>query len=265
LELDAYTGAKTQAVSFITELTPDTVARFTDELGFGAVGDFWVHPLRPPAGGATLGLLAVEDPQRPLNADEQVILDGLVKAAERALEDRVVQERVLTALRDLEPELEGLQRLRGALEVGEPSLAAITTSPVFAPDFPHWVRDALHHYWGGPKLTESPLMGLNIVREALAAHDNNPANAMRAVLDSALERLKPEGDRSHTAYEWLAYNILELKFIRGLRVRDIASRLALSESDLYRKQRVAVEALAQQLVAMEADRAAGERLARRPG
>jgi DNA-directed RNA polymerase specialized sigma subunit len=47
------------------------------------------------------------------------------------------------------------------------------------------------------------------------------------------------------------YNILELKFIQGMRVRDIAHRLAMSESDLYRKQRVAIEQVARALAEME--------------
>jgi hypothetical protein len=115
------------------------------------------------------------------------------------------------------------------------------------------VKDALNDYWGGPRLTDSPLLRLNIARTALDAHDTNPAKAMRHVLDTALERMKPEGERSMTAYEWLAYNILELRFVRGLRVRDIAVRLGVSESDLYRKQRIAIDALAHQLAAMEAE------------
>ena len=54
-----------------------------------------------------------------------------------------------------------------------------------------------------------------------------------------------------TTSEWILYNILEMKFIQGRRVRDIAGRLAMSESDLYRKQRVAVEEVAKTLVDME--------------
>jgi len=65
----------------------------------------------------------------------------------------------------------------------------------------------------------------------------------------------PEGaalpSRRMTTAEWLLYNILELKFIQGLRVRDIAHRLAMSESDLYRKQRVAIKEVAQALAEME--------------
>ena len=72
-----------------------------------------------------------------------------------------------------------------------------------------------------------------------------------------------------TGSQWLVYNILELKFVRGLKVRDIAQRLALSESDLYRKQRVAIDALADQLAAMEPERSDSESLepeaAREPG
>jgi len=42
-----------------------------------------------------------------------------------------------------------------------------------------------------------------------------------------------------------------VKFIRGLKVRDIAHRLAISESDLYRKQRVAIEQVAQKIAELE--------------
>jgi hypothetical protein len=54
-----------------------------------------------------------------------------------------------------------------------------------------------------------------------------------------------------TTSDWLLYNILELKFIRGLRARDVAGRLAMSESDLYRKQRVAIAEVARALTDLE--------------
>jgi len=47
------------------------------------------------------------------------------------------------------------------------------------------------------------------------------------------------------------YNILELKFIEGKKVREIASRLAMSEADLYRKQRIAIEAVAKVIIELE--------------
>jgi hypothetical protein len=42
-----------------------------------------------------------------------------------------------------------------------------------------------------------------------------------------------------------------MRFIQGRKVRDVALRLAMSESDLYRKQRVAIETLAGAIAEME--------------
>jgi hypothetical protein len=47
------------------------------------------------------------------------------------------------------------------------------------------------------------------------------------------------------------YNILDLKFLEGKKVREIAMRLAMSEADLYRKQRVAIDAVAEEIAKME--------------
>ncbi|MCZ7669651.1 MAG: hypothetical protein M5U34_21980 [Chloroflexi bacterium] len=60
-----------------------------------------------------------------------------------------------------------------------------------------------------------------------------------------------KGERNLSTTEWILYNILELKFVQGRRVRDVARRLAMSESDLYRKQRVAIENVAATMVNME--------------
>ncbi|MBC7315530.1 MAG: hypothetical protein H5T70_03835 [Chloroflexi bacterium] len=81
-----------------------------------------------------------------------------------------------------------------------------------------------------------------------------PAKAVRAVLQEAIERLKPEGERSMVAAEWMIYNILDLRFVRGQRIRDVARSLAMSESDFYRKQRIAIEQLAETLAEMERSR-----------
>ena len=79
-----------------------------------------------------------------------------------------------------------------------------------------------------------------------------PAKALRSVLYRAIEALKPpEGRRNLTTKEWILYNILEMKFIKGLRITQIAMRLSMSESDLYRKQRAAIDAVAKVLASME--------------
>jgi ribosomal protein S7 len=113
-----------------------------------------------------------------------------------------------------------------------------------------WVRDALTHYWGGPKLTQNPLLNLQIVQQALDEHNDNPANALRSILRQAMDNVRPEGERRFTG-EWILFNILEMKFVEGHKVREVASRLALSEADLYRKQRVAIEEVARGILDME--------------
>ena len=118
-------------------------------------------------------------------------------------------------------------------------------------DFTHLVRDALSQYWGGPKLVDSPLMSLQVVGAAMTEENGNATKALRRVLSEAIERVKPDGTRSMTATEWMLYNILELKIIQGQKVRDVARKLVMSESDLYRKQRAAFEEVARQMLEME--------------
>jgi hypothetical protein len=125
------------------------------------------------------------------------------------------------------------------------------TTIIADPEFNGMVWAALSHYWGGPKLTESPLLHLQVVQDATHEHDDNPIKALRYVLSRAVEQQRPEGERSMTTAEWILYNILELKFIQGQKVRAVARRLAMSESDLYRKQRVAIENVAHTISTME--------------
>jgi hypothetical protein len=164
---------------------------------------------------------------------------------------------MLANLRYLIPDIERIQQLRGAVPYAaadsarEPISVLLDPSPIHSPEFEAWVKDALSHYWGGPKLTHSPLIRLRVVNETLDHADDDPTRALRLVLGQALERLRPEGKQNFTAPEWLLYNILEMRFVQGRKVREIADRLAISESDLYRKQRVAIGQLARVLSEME--------------
>jgi len=91
-----------------------------------------------------------------------------------------------------------------------------------------------------------------VVQDAMQEHDT-ATKALRATLQQAIELQRPGGERRLTTAEWILYNILELKFVQGQKVRDVARRLAMSESDLYRKQRVAIENVARALSQMERD------------
>jgi hypothetical protein len=215
---------------------------------------YWLLPLRTEAEESTLGVLGVNarSAEPDLTEDELEVVRLLVAQAESALEDRHLQQGVFVALRQIIPQIERIQRWRGTVRyLGSPGLETIEEGPLYGPDFQQWVWDALSHYWGGPKLTRSPLLNLKVVERALEENEGSPAKALRSVLGQAIEALKPEGERHMTTGEWILYNILELKFIQGLRVKDITMRLAISESDLYRKQRVAIEEVAKTIATME--------------
>jgi hypothetical protein len=113
-----------------------------------------------------------------------------------------------------------------------------------------WVRDALSDYWGGPHLSESPLLQLEVVQNALEEHDGISVKAVRSILREAIDKIRPEGTRRFTL-DWILYNILEMKFLKGQKVRDVAKRLAMSEANLYRKQKVAIEVVAKTILEME--------------
>lgn len=221
-------------------------------------GNYWVLPLHQRRRGdmdrdeipPLLGVLGVarRDGQT-MEADQRDALWLLADRAALALEDRQVQQRVLLSMQDLQPQVDRLQRLRAA---GRYDSRVNLLSDELPPeaDLANWVKDALTHYWGGPKLTNSPLMRLQVVQDLSREYDGNAANALRALLRRAVDQVRPEGERRFTT-EWILYNILEMKFIEGRKVRDVAGRLAMSEADLYRKQRVAVEAVARAILEME--------------
>jgi hypothetical protein len=176
-------------------------------------------------------------------------IDLLLHRSALALRDRRTQEQVFKSLDSLSPQAEFIQQLRIAGRF-DPTRVVAGTSPADIEQFAQWVRDALTHYWGGPRLTESPLLQLKVIQDSSSYKEGNPANALRTVLKDVIDMLKPDGERKFTS-EWLLYNILVMKFLEGKKVREIVTRLAVSEADLYRKQRIAIEAIARHLLDME--------------
>ena len=219
---------------------------------------YWFCPLRSEDGEKLLGLLAVRARSKEVDLLDAEREEGeaLLAQAAAAMADRYVQEGVFATLQAILPDLERIQEWRSAVRYAPPS----PDQPAYRSDevateasWQQWVKDALSHYWGGPKLSESPLLRLKVVTSALRSGDGNPTHALRSILLQAIERQRPQGERTMTASEWLLYNILELRFIQGMRVREIARRLSMSESDLYRKQRAAVAEVAKAIADMEAE------------
>ena len=218
-------------------------------------GDYWLFPLHQPpetveSEPALLGLLgAVRRPDQAILTEQRQALKLLIQRASLALQDRRLQKSVFRSLEDLRPQVDMFQRLRAVGRYDSKTSLLEETLPPES-DMAEWVRDALTHYWGGPKLTQNPLLNLQIVQQTLEEHNDNPANALRSILRQAMDNVRPEGERRFTG-EWILFNILEMKFVEGRKVREVATRLAMSEADLYRKQRVAIEEVARVILEME--------------
>ncbi len=250
------------AVSYGAALDPSDLAAWQDGEAFqaslesrsGAVvwRDYRLFPIRDKSQSYVIGLLGVHRPQAefPLDGEQAQLLEQLLRQAGTALEDQRLQQAVLNAFDSLLPELDAIQRRRALLRYNGQALEDFTSLDPAA--YPQWVHDALSHYWGGPRLTANPLLQLQVVQRAAQAHQGDAIKGLREVLAEAIEQLRPVGERKLTAPEWLLYNILEMKFLRGKKVREVAMQLALSESDFYRKQRIAIENLARIIADMEA-------------
>ena len=197
-----------------------------------------------------LGILGIEKvDQEYFDDDDRQVLILLSKRIILALVNRALQYEVFKKAQELSPQFEQFQQMRA--ESRFPTVDDLTETDFTVPtDVSNMVKDALTHFWGGPKLADSPLLKLNIVQKALIENNQNPTNVLRAILKDAIESVKPEGDRNFTG-EWILYNILEMKFMQGKKVREVALKLAMSEADLYRKQRVAIESVAKAILEME--------------
>jgi len=203
-----------------------------------------------------IGCMGFISTESELDADKLKLLARFAKRLASALDDLLLQDELYAALEGLLPQI-NVTRARVA-EVdylpGHDAKPRIMNGNLPNRDeLIEQVHAALRHYWGGPGLTSSRLLELQSVQRALVDNDNNAVRALRAVLLSAIERLKPEGERSMKNPEWTLYNILQLRFLEQRKVRDTATRLYMSDANLYRKQNIAIEAVAEMLVKMESE------------
>ena len=234
-----------------------------DDVAMHKWHSYWVAPLystRAVGNGSPQSLIGVLGVQArageiDLLPDEWQMLRLYVRRAEQTLDDMRLQGEIVAALEGLLPQINLTRSSAAEVEYkpGRTPSAVADMPPVDRELFVEQVKAALKHYWGGPGLTSSRLLDLNVVRAALDENEQNPARALRAVLTRAIENQCPEGDRKMVSPEWTLYNILELRFIKKAKVREVAPRLALSEPDLYRKQNLAIQNLADALLRMEQD------------
>ncbi|MBX3085882.1 MAG: hypothetical protein KF716_29875 [Anaerolineae bacterium] len=227
---------------------------------------FWIVPLFSTRGnghsGQMNGLMGMwaRSPQPDLEPEEQAVFDLLYDRMAHIIDDMQLQQEVFAGLEAVIQETAQVRRVPEPLSRGYvPKLNQLTQS-LAEPnadslakdaDFVDAVKQALREYWGGPRLTDERLLKLRIVTEAMKENENNAGKAVRAVLSKAIERLKPAGARNLTATEWTLYNILDMRFVQGRKVRDVVMQLAMSEADLYRKQNIAIQRVADEIAGME--------------
>lgn len=199
-----------------------------------------------------IGMLGIQarSSEVDFTADEWSAFRKQTHQAAEALDDLLLQSEIYAALEGLLPQI-SMTRTRAAEVEFRPGYAGHTSIGLDREQFLEQVKAALKHYWGGPGLTGSRLLDLPAVRQVMKENDDIPARALRAVIQQAIDKQKPEGEQKMLSPEWTIYNILSLRFIERHKVRDVAIRLALSEPDLYRKQRIAIEAVADTLLEMQ--------------
>jgi hypothetical protein len=221
---------------------------------------FWLLPLHStdiPDDAPLIGIMGIwaRKPLPDLREDELEVLRRLGGRAAKVLSDQHLQAQIFSTLDELVSEIDDMRQLGNITRYGHLQSEAPNGSEKF-----EWVRAALRDFWGGPKLADNQLIQLRIVQREQERNHSSPTRALQAVLTQAIESLKPEGERSMTTTEWILYNILEMRFLQGRKVRDVARQLAMSEPDFYRKQRIAIEEVARRISEMEQEQLAVESL-----
>jgi N-terminal 7TM region of histidine kinase len=218
---------------------------------------YWIVPLfskrryEPEDIPIFLGFIGIQarSPEVNLTLEERQMFQTFAHRAAQTIDDLNLQTEIYAALEGLLPQIRTTRTRAADVEYRQsrdsrPQEDGIQPADEEREQFIEQVKAALKHYWGGPGLTHSRLLELPAVHHLLSQNDNNPVRALRAVLTAAIENQRPEGERKMLSPEWTIYNILDLRFVENLKVREVATRLALSEPDFYRKQKIAVEAVA---------------------
>jgi hypothetical protein len=186
------------------------------------------------------------------NEDDMTMLQKWVIRTAQTLDDLMLMTEIYAALEGLLPQIT-MTRERAAEVEYRPGRVVEPVPEHPLPDREEvieQVRAALRHYWGGPGLSRSRLIELQVVQDELD-DDTTPTQALQKVLRRAIDKQRPEGEPDRKSPEWIIYNILNQRFIESRKARDTARALYISEANLFRKQNIAIETVADTLLDME--------------
>jgi CheY-like chemotaxis protein len=109
-------------------------------------------------------------------------------------------------------------------------------------EFVGYLRSSLHYLYDTVHLRRSPLIRLLGLSEEF-----DRGAALQRILTDAIYALKPADDEPPQSTAWRIHDTLSLQYIRQFDRHVIATQLGISERQLRREQRLALEALAQRL------------------
>ncbi len=143
-----------------------------------------------------IGRIVISDVREIKDDDREAVLQ-LAERATLAIKDHAIQKQVIESLSALQTEVDYLQNIRAASSFNVDKLKNIE-QPELPEGMATWVKDALTHYWGGPKLTNNPLMQLKVVEEESENQMATAPTRLRSVLTEAIEMIKTSGERKFT-------------------------------------------------------------------
>jgi CheY-like chemotaxis protein len=108
--------------------------------------------------------------------------------------------------------------------------------------FNTYLRSALHHLYEPDQLRLSPLTTLFGIAGRIEA-----STALQKILLQAIEDIRPGDGESPQSQGWITYEVLFFRYVRGYSRQAVADQLGISERQLSRDQRAALETLAQYL------------------
>ncbi|GAB1420871.1 histidine kinase N-terminal 7TM domain-containing protein [Anaerolineales bacterium] len=204
-------------------------------------------------GHSLVGFLGLENHPhlKSLDQEQTQELRIFVKKIAGALDDLLLLDDIYAALEGLIPQITTTRARLNQMDYRNPQNAITSSEFLDTEEIFEQVRAALRHYWGGPGITQSRLLQLQITQQHPSYEEEAAVQTLRLVLQDAVSHQKPDGERKLTSPEWTFYNILQLRFIEGKKVRQVARQMGLSEADFYRKQRAAIEAVANTIIDME--------------
>lgn len=108
--------------------------------------------------------------------------------------------------------------------------------------FVAFLRSALHYLYDPVHLRRSPLVDILGL-----SSEFDQAATLQQTLTAAIHALKPAADEAPQSSAWRIYDTLNLQYVRQLTRDAVATQLGISERQMRREQRSAIEALAQHL------------------